>query len=468
MRPVALSEHRVIRIVVLCTLYVAQGIPFGFFTVTLTASMAADGLDATSIGGVFAVGTLPWVFKWVWGPFVDRFGSPRFGRRRPWILAAQMGMATTLLGMWFIPDPTSHLLVLGGFIFFHNVFNSLQDVCVDALAIDLLPAEDRGKASGLMYGAKYLGTAIGGGGLTLLVHFAGGGLSTAFAGMIVLILLISLLPLLTVERPGQWMTPWSRLPAPLVDGRCSACGYSVVETKSPDRCIECGRELVPLERVDDHEPKTPGSVGQTLRELVRAFSGRAAILTGVVAVFATTASGLLAPIGAVLFVKGFGWSEAEYGTVTGGAAVFAGLIGSVGGGFLADLVGPRRVLAAASIMLAGLLAVFGLGLDWFAELDRTVLWTYLVIEAGLLGCVNAAFFAICYGICRPAIAATQFTAYMALMNLGTIAAQASSGPAEIRLGLTGVWLLAAAIQGLAGGLVPLTRPRKPGVAPTGP
>ena len=464
MRPVALSEHRVIRIVVLCTLYVAQGIPFGFFTVTLTASMAADGLDATSIGGVFAVGTLPWAFKWIWGPFVDRFGSPRFGRRRPWILAAQMGMVTTLVGMWFIPDPTSHLWVLGGFILGHNIFNSLQDVCVDALAIDLLPAEDRGKASGLMYGAKYLGTAIGGGGLTLLVHFAGGGLSTAFAGMIVLILLISLLPLLTVERPGQWMTPWSRLPAPLVNGRCGACGCSAAETTSPDRCIECGRELVPREQFTIDQEKAPGSVGQTLRELGRAFSTRTAIFTGIVAVFATTASGLLAPIGAVLFVQGFGWSQAEYGTVTGGAAIFAGLIGSVGGGFLADLVGPRRVLAAASIMLAGLLAVFGLGFEWFAELDRAVLWTYVVVEAGLLGCVNAAFFAICFGICRPAIAATQFTAYMALMNLGTIAAQASSGPAGIRLGLTGVWLLAAAIQGLVAILMPWTMKKQAAIS----
>ena len=42
-------------------------------------------------------------------------------------------------------------------IFLHNVFNSLQDVSVDALAVDLLPEDERGKANGLMFGSKYLG-----------------------------------------------------------------------------------------------------------------------------------------------------------------------------------------------------------------------------------------------------------------------------------------------------------------------
>ena len=176
---IALSEHRIVRIVVLCVLYVAQGIPFGFLTVTLAAALAAEGLSVGQIGRIFALGTIPWAFKWIWGPFVDRFGSARFGRRRPWILAAQTGMLLTLLGMWFIPDPTSQLALLGGLVVAHNVFNSLQDVCVDALAVDLLPPRDRGKASGLMYGSKYFGTAIGGAGLTLLIDALGGGLSMA-------------------------------------------------------------------------------------------------------------------------------------------------------------------------------------------------------------------------------------------------------------------------------------------------
>ena len=46
-------------------------------------------------------------------------------------------------------------------IFAHTVFNALQNVAVDGLAIDLLDRSERGKASGMMYGAKYLGGAAG-------------------------------------------------------------------------------------------------------------------------------------------------------------------------------------------------------------------------------------------------------------------------------------------------------------------
>ena len=453
---IALSEHRILRIVVLCTLYVAQGIPFGFFTVTLAASLAAEGLTVDQIGKVFAVGTIPWAFKWVWGPFVDRFGSPRFGRRRPWILVAQAGMIATLVGLWSLPAPSSNLWMLGGLILAHNVCNSLQDVCVDALAIDLLPPKDRGKASGLMYGSKYLGTALGGAGLTFLIYGMGGGLSTAFAGMIVLILLISLFPLLTVERPGQSLTPWSK---PLTCGprsTCPHCGYDR-RTPSEARCSECGG----LVDADTTTPDcaTPRSVAATVRELRLAFSNRASLVTAAVALLVTTASGLLAPVTAILFVGELGWSQTEYGAVTGGAAVFAGLVGSIGGGFIADVLGPRRVVAMASILFAIVLTTFGLQLDLIGEAGRSVLWLYLIVEAGLLGCLNAAFFAVCFGVCRPAVAATQFTAYMAMANLGVTAAQAMAGRAEMGLGLMGVWLLGAGIQGVVVLLIPLTQNR---------
>ncbi|MEE2895584.1 MAG: MFS transporter, partial [Planctomycetota bacterium] len=92
---IALSEHRLLRLVVLCALYTAQGIPFGFRTITLATYLAGEGLDSAAIGAIGMAATIPWGFKWVWGPFVDRFGSTRFGRRRPWILAAQTGMIGT-------------------------------------------------------------------------------------------------------------------------------------------------------------------------------------------------------------------------------------------------------------------------------------------------------------------------------------------------------------------------------------
>ena len=411
----------------LCALYVAQGIPFGFLTVTLAAALAADGVDSGEIGGVFALGTLPWAFKWVWGPFVDRFGSTRYGRRRPWILAAQSGMVATLIGMWTIPDPATSLTVLGGWIIAHNIFNSLQDVCVDALAVDLLPPEDRGKASGLMYGSKYAGTAIGGGGLSILAGSTG--LHGAFAGMIVLVAMIALLPLFTVERPGERLWPGG-----------PTCGDPHIP--DPARLAKADRPAHSL-------------VG-LLHQFVLGFANRAAIATAAVALLATTASGMLSPIGTVLFVRDFGWSQEEYGAVTGGAGIVAGLVGAVAGGFLADLAGPRRIVAMCSAVLAILLVAFGLGMNGDVFQIRAVVWSYIVAESLLLGCINAAFFAVCFGVCRPAVAATQFTAYMAMMNLGVAGAQGLAGTVESQFGVSGAWILGGVLQFSVALLMPLT------------
>ena len=428
MQPYALSEHRIIRIVVLCALYVAQGVPFGFLTVTLAAAMAASGAETEAIASVFALGTLPWALKWVWGPFVDRFGNSRFGRRRPWILVAQTGMIATLVAMAMMPDPVADLRTLGILVVLHNICNSLQDVCVDAMAIDLLPPKDRGKASGLMYGAKYGGTAIGGGGLSIVAGL--GGMPLAYVGMIVVIAGIALLPLLTIERPGDLRFPWSKV---------------VV-----DRDQETGN--LPAEESEAEVP--PRSALALLRDLAGAFTVPAAIVTAVVALLATAASGLLSPIATNLFVGDLGWSQEEYGAATGGAAVFAGLAGAVMGGFLADWIGARRVFATCSLVLALMFAVFGLG-DAFWE-NRMLVWGYLIIESALAGCLNAAFFAICFGVCRPSIAATQFTAYMALMNLGVAGIYTLSGPFEARFGVQTTYLIAAGIQFSVVLLVPFT------------
>jgi PAT family beta-lactamase induction signal transducer AmpG len=435
MRPIALSEHRWLRLVVLCALYVAQGVPFGFLTVTLAAAMAASGAETKAIASVFALGTIPWAFKWVWGPFVDRFGNARWGRRRPWILVAQAGMIGTLVAMAMMPDPVADLQTLGLLVVLHNIFNSLQDVCVDAMAIDLLPPEDRGKASGLMYGAKYGGTAIGGGGLSVLAEFCG--MPNAYLGMIAVIGAIALLPLLTIERPGDLLLPWSR---PDSDHEMNL-ESSAIPGKQP------GRSRIPA-------GTRPRSILTLLRDLANAFTMRAAIVTALVALLATAASGLLSPIATNLFVGELGWSQAEYGAATGGAAVLAGLAGAVLGGFLADLIGPRRIFAICSLTLAILLGVFGLGEGFWG--NRTFVWFYLILESALAGCLNAAFFAICFGVCRPSVAATQFTAYMALMNLGVSGIYMLSGPLEESIGIQGTYLTGALIQLSVVLLVPFT------------
>jgi MFS transporter, PAT family, beta-lactamase induction signal transducer AmpG len=137
---VSLAERRWLRLFTLCVLYVAQGIPWGFMATTLPTYLVSHGVE--DIGTVIAMTYLPFAFKWVWGPIIDAFTIPRFGRRRPWIVFAQAMMALTVFAMVTF-DVTRDVQLLVQMIFIHTVFNSIQDVSVDALAVDLLPENER-------------------------------------------------------------------------------------------------------------------------------------------------------------------------------------------------------------------------------------------------------------------------------------------------------------------------------------
>jgi PAT family beta-lactamase induction signal transducer AmpG len=152
---VSLAERRWLRLFTLCVLYVAQGIPWGFMATTLPPYLAKRGVNAESVGMVLAMTTLPYAFKWVWGPIVDAFTIPALGRRRPWILFAQLMMAATIITMIAIRITVDIDARVDDRD--HTIFNSLQDVAVDALAIDLLQDDERGRANGAMYASKYLG-----------------------------------------------------------------------------------------------------------------------------------------------------------------------------------------------------------------------------------------------------------------------------------------------------------------------
>ena len=84
---------------------------------TLAAYLAERGFDAGAIGALAAAATLPWTFKWVWGPLIDRFSIPSMGRRRPWIILAQGGMILSIASMTLVtlePVSTSFWIHLPG------------------------------------------------------------------------------------------------------------------------------------------------------------------------------------------------------------------------------------------------------------------------------------------------------------------------------------------------------------------
>src|ERR1700722_18833829 len=89
----------------------APGLPLNLTNFTLQAWLASAGLSITAIG-VFSLAALPYNFKFLWAPFLDRYLPPFLGRRRGWILIFQACLAICI-GVMGFSSPTKELPVLG-------------------------------------------------------------------------------------------------------------------------------------------------------------------------------------------------------------------------------------------------------------------------------------------------------------------------------------------------------------------
>ena len=408
----------------LCLLYLAQGLPWGFVTYTLAAWFAGRGMSASELGTALAITTAPWTFKFLWGPVVDRFSWPRYGRRRPYIIGAQALMGITILAILALPDLMADLRVLVGLLFLHNVFSALQDVAVDALAVDLLPESERGVTNGLMYGSKYLGGALGGAGLSQVVLATD--LRTAIGVQGLILFAILLLPLFLRERAGDRLFPGPPRPSPSPTGAPEGAG----DPRAP--------------AVPDAPIPHQRTTGELLALLLGAFALRSASLGALFVLFATVGAGALGVVSTILFIQRLGWTEAEYSTFAGGPALAMGLFGAIAGGWLADRLGRKTVVAGASALL---------GLQWIAFAALEAHWQndalvkgFLLAEPLLTSLMAGGLFALCMDLSLPAVAATQFTAYMALSNLSTMLGQFAGGQLGDRVSYPTLFVMAGLLQ----------------------
>ncbi len=129
------------------SLYLSQGLPFGFFTGALPVLMRKQGYSLESIG-LATMLALPWALKFLWAPLVDRHGWAKVGLRRSWILPLQAIMVIALLIISMLSDKAA-MPVLLGCVFVINLLAATQDIATDGLAVDILSAKERGLANGV-------------------------------------------------------------------------------------------------------------------------------------------------------------------------------------------------------------------------------------------------------------------------------------------------------------------------------
>jgi RhtX/FptX family siderophore transporter len=186
-------------------MYLSQGLPFGFFSQSLPVLLRQEGVSLMAIGSTWLL-AFPWAYKFLWAPWVDRYGSRRFGHRRSWILPLQ-ALSVGLLLLLGQLDPGEGLVLLFAGVVLSNLLAATQDIATDGLAVELLDPRERGLGNGVQVAGFRVGMILGGG--LILIVFERLGREGAY-GVLAAILALSTLPMLffresahvRVERPA--------------------------------------------------------------------------------------------------------------------------------------------------------------------------------------------------------------------------------------------------------------------------
>jgi MFS transporter, PAT family, beta-lactamase induction signal transducer AmpG len=126
----------------------SSGLPLALTGATLQAWMTVDGVDLSTIGLITLVG-IPYTWKFLWSPAMDRFVPPFLGRRRGWLLVTQVALAGGIAAMAML-SPRSDMALLA-FVALVVAFTSAsQDIVYDAYRTDITTAENRGLAAALL------------------------------------------------------------------------------------------------------------------------------------------------------------------------------------------------------------------------------------------------------------------------------------------------------------------------------
>ena len=395
------------RVLTLCALYVAQGIPWGFITIAFLTFLADKGVGAGELALMLTLGTLPWSVKFLWGPVIDRFQFPSLGRRRPWILLAQSGMIIVLASMMFVPNPEENVRTIAWMFLVYNIFTSLQDVSTDALAVDVLKPHEMEKVNSYMFTAKSIGGIIGGAGLGLIIGTLG--IKATILLQIPILVLIMLVPLYMTERPGEKRFPWSE-------------GHGSEQLQEDQRDFK-----------------------DIFGKLRIAFSLRSAQL-GILLSLVMSLSFFLIPILPLLFVRELDWTVEQFNVTNGGIILLFTILGYLAGGQLGRRFGGKSVIIYAALFTAVVTSLWGLTESmWSNGTYMMVMWSIRTFTWGL---VTINIYSLVMRVTWSEVGGTQFTAYMAMMNVSSIIGYQLTEPLASRFDYSTLFLLAAAFETL--------------------
>ena len=369
-----------------------SGMPLWVLISLVPAWLRTEGIDLATIG-LFSLMTIPYTWKFIWSPLMDRYKPPFLGRRRGWALITQVVLLVTI-GMLGMFDPTESLFPILITVFTISFFSASQDIVIDAYRRELLDDDELGT-----------GTSI---------HINAYRLSALVPGSLALILADHLTWAIVFWVTAAFMT------------------VGIVMT------------LVIREVSDD--TLAPHTLREAVVEPFREFFSR----DGLRPALAVLAFILLYKLGdnmavalATPFYIDMGFSLTEIGTIAKFSALWASIAGSVIAGIAMLKLSINRAL-----WIFGFVQILTiLGFVWLSTVGHNPVGLFLVVSGEYLG-VGMGTVALTAFLAREtsrAFTATQFALFSSIVVIPRTFANASTGFLIEWMGYTSFFLLCTVV-----------------------
>lgn len=361
----------------------SAGLPLLLVLGTLSFWLREAGIDRTTIGYLSWVG-LAYAFKWAWAPLVDRLPiallTRRLGRRRSWLVLAQLAVMAGLVAMSF-NDPQRALqpVVWGALAVAFG--SATQDIALDAFRIESA-STNRQAALAAAYQTGYRLAMIwaGAGVLWLAARAEVAGASS--------------------YQHGAWQTAYLVMAASMLPGL-----LTVLLSPEPAH-----RAMPRSKSVSDW---LHGALVEPFADFLRRHGKQALLILALIAVYRI--SDVVMGIMANPFYVDMGYSKDEVAAVTKIYGVVMTLAGAFVGGVLAMRLGVMRVLMLGAVLSAASNLLFA----WLGTRGHDVTALIFVIAADNLssGIASAAFIAYLSSLTNIDYSATQYAIFSSMMLL---------------------------------------------------
>lgn len=391
----SLKAYRHPRVAAMLFLGFSAGLPFFLVFQTLSAWLRESGIDLGTIGLLSYVG-LVYALKFAWAPVVDRVSIPLLhgllGRRRSWMLVAQIGVAVSLLGTAH-GDPAIALTPIIGLALATAFSSATQDIAIDAWRIEAAPQSLQGAmAASYQFGYRFGILAAQAGALYLAGEY---GWLTSYTVMAAL-MGIGMLTVLVIPEPEasisrdtaereqrviDWLEAKAHWPAPL-----RRAGGAFI-----------GAVVCPF--VDFFQRN-----GVSLGVLILAFIGTFRLTDYTMGVMSNP------------FYIDVGYTKQQIAIVAKGYGLAASLIGVVIGGAAVAAFGVTRALMTGGVLV--ILTNLSFAALAFTD-EPSLLGLGLVVSADNFAYqfAGTAFIAYLSGLTNTAYTATQYALFSSVFAL---------------------------------------------------